>query len=170
MPISDIQAVIESAKARGRKPLQRFLRRRMPDASEERIQEAVEVAAETIESVPILLARAAQEARKRGLESVVMPLLEEVERYFIRPVDLIPEMTQGLAGLLDDTYLVLRMLQGLEQGPRPFLDWDLDEPVELLRSFVGQEIARKLDSIALAALTNVSGELDAVWEELAQEA
>lgn len=170
MSISDVQAVIESAKARGREPLERFLRRRMPDAPEERIQEAVDVAAETIESVPVFLARAAQEAEEQDLEEVVRPLLQRVETYFVRPVDLIPEMTQGLAGLLDDTYLVLRMLQRLDRGPRPFLGWDLEEPVALLRSFVGREIGRQLDDIALSALREVEGDVRALWTELAPEA
>lgn len=170
MAITNVQAVIESAKARGQEPLVRFLRRRMPGATDERIQEAAAVATETIEAVPVFLARAAQEAEERDMEPVVSPLLRRMETYFVRPVDLIPEMTQGLAGLLDDTYLVLRMLQGLDQGPEPFLGWDLDEPVELLRALVGEEVGRKLDAIALAALEEVSGELNRVWRELSAQA
>ena len=46
-----------------------------------------------------------------------MPLLEHAARYFINPVDLIPEMTKGMAGLLDDTYLALRILENLNVRP-----------------------------------------------------
>jgi len=169
MSLEDVQAVIDSAKARGREPLEEFLRDRMPEADDERIEEAADVAVETIEVVPIFLARAAQAAEERGLEDVVEPLLHRVETYFVRPVDLIPEMTQGLAGLLDDTYLVLRLLQGLDQGPRPFLDWELDEPVQLLRTLVGPEIARELDAIAFEAMQESMLSLSRVWDGLAAE-
>lgn len=165
MSLTDVEAVIESAKARGPEPLLRFLRRRMPDASEERIEEAAEVAVETIEAVPVFLARAAQEAEARELEEVVGPVLSQLELYFVRPLDVIPEMTQGLAGLLDDTYLVLRMLQGLDRGPEPFLGWDLNEPIQLLRSLMGDEVGRQLDAIALRTLEEASGDLEGAWGE-----
>ncbi len=142
----------------------------MPEADDERIEEAAEVAVETIESVPVFLARAAQEAREREMEDAVFPLLRRVQEYFIRPVDLIPEMTQGLAGLLDDTYLVLRLLQRLDRGPEPFLDWDLDEPVRLLRSMVGDEIAHRLDAVAFEAMQEVTASLSRVWTRMATEA
>lgn len=170
MSLQDVHAVIESAKARGRDPLMRFLRERMPDAKEERIREATSVAVETIEAVPVFMARAAQEARERGLEEEVLPLLARVEEYFVRPVDLIPEMTQGLAGLLDDTYLVLRLLQRLDEGPEPFLDWDLEEPVHLLRTLVGREVAGRLDGMAFEAIQEMTIPLSRVWDELATEA
>lgn len=170
MSLRDVQAVIESAKARGREPLEDFLRDRMPGADDERIQEAADVAVETIEAVPVFLARASQEAESRDMADTVEPLLRRVETYFVRPVDLIPEMTQGLAGLLDDTYLVLRLLQGLDQGPEPFLDWELDEPVRLLRSLVGREIARELDAIAFEAMQGAMVTLSKIWDGMATEA
>lgn len=170
MSLKDVEAVIESAKARGVEHLEGFIRRRVPGITEPKVQEAAEVALEIIESVPIFLARASQEARSRNMVRVVQPVLDHAERYFLRPVDLIPEMTHGLAGLLDDTYLVLRVLQNLDRGPQPFLDWDLDFPVAFLRSLVGDEIGTKLDAISLAALQDVSQQLAMVWEQAAHEA
>jgi hypothetical protein len=79
-------------------------------------------------------------------------------------------MTQGLAGLLDDTYLVLRILQNLDKGPKPFLDWDLDFPVAFLRGLVGEEIGGKLDTLSIAALEDVSQHLTILWEQVAHEA
>ncbi|MBM4183173.1 MAG: DUF1232 domain-containing protein [Gemmatimonadetes bacterium] len=132
--------------------------------------EAAEVATEIIDSIPIFLARARQEALSRGLEGVAGPLLDQAERYFLRPVDLIPEMTQGLAGLLDDSYLVIRTLQNLDKGPQPFLDWDLDHPVHFLRRLIGAQIAQRLDKIALDAMREVSAHLSEAWSKLAHEA
>ena len=169
--LTDIQAVIESAKARGgMEALERFIRRRLPEAEEAEVEEAAEVAVEIIESIPIFLARARQEAAQRGLQSVVGPLLDHAERYFLQPVDLIPEMTQGLAGLLDDSYLFIRILENLDKGPEPFLDWDLKHPLSFLRSLVGLDVSRALDAIAAEAMHAVSAHLNELWARMSHEA
>jgi len=168
--LADIQAVIASAKARGTGSLGKLVRRRMSHASEPEQDEAIQVAVEIIETVPIFFARARQEAEERGMKSLVDPVLERAEAYFLRPVDLIPEMTQGLAGLLDDTYLVIRMLQSLDRGPRPFLDWDLDHPAMFLRRLLGEPIARRLDQLAGEAMQEASSNLSRLWATVAQQA
>ena len=170
MSLDDIQAVIDSAKARGVTPLEGFIRQRVPNMTEDKIRETAEVAVEIIESVPVFLARASQEARSRKMVRTVQPVLDHAERYFLRPVDLIPEMTMGLAGLLDDTYLVLRILQNLDRGPEPFLDWDLEFPLAFLRGLVGQKIGSQLDTLSVAAMEEVSQQLSLVWEQVAHDA
>ena len=116
--LPDILAIIESAKARGgTEALRKFIAKTLPESEESEVAEAAEVALEIIESIPIFLARARQEAQARKLSSVVNPLLEHAERYYLQPMDLLPEMTLGLAGLLDDSYLVIRILENLEKGP-----------------------------------------------------
>ena len=170
MRINDIQAVIASAKSRGVEPLQRYVRTRLHDATEREAREAAELAIEIIESVPLFLARADQEADERRLAQVIDPILEHVERYFLQPVDLIPEMTHGMIGLLDDTYLVLRILQNLDRGPDRFLDWQLDEPLQFLRRLVGEEIARKLDERSLDAMQQLAPEVERFWGELSHPA
>ena len=169
--LTDIQAVIESAKARGgMDALERFIQKRLPEAEAAEVREAAEVAVEVIDSIPIFLARARQEAEERGLRTVVGPLLDHAEHYFLQPVDLIPEMTFGLAGLLDDAYLLLRVLENLDKGPERFLDWDLDHPLHFLRSLVGRDIARKLDLLAANAMHQVSAHLDELWKRMSHEA
>jgi hypothetical protein len=170
MSLQDIQAVIDSAKARGIDQLEDYIRRKVPGMPASKVEEAAEVAVEIIESIPIFLARASQEARNRQMVKIVQPVLDHAERYFLRPVDLIPEMTQGLAGLLDDAYLVLRILQNLDRGPQPFLDWDLEFPVAFLRGLVGEDIGGKLDAISIAALQDVSQNLTLLWEQVTHEA
>ena len=170
MSLEDIQAVIDSAKARGIDHLEGFIRQRLPGMPEPKVKEAGEVALEIIESVPIFLARASQEARNRNMVRMVQPVLDHAEHYFLRPVDLIPEMTLGLAGLLDDSYLVLRILQNLDRGPEPFLDWDLEFPLAFLRGLVGKEIGLKLDAISLAAMEDFSQNLSLVWDQVSHEA
>jgi uncharacterized membrane protein YkvA (DUF1232 family) len=168
--LEDIQAVIDSAVARGDEPLRRFVAKRLPEASEDEVEEAAAVAQEVIESVPILLARASQAARDKNLEPVVDPLLAHATRYFLQPVDLIPEMTQGLAGLLDDTYLIFRMLENLEKGPERLVAWDLDHPIRLLRRLLEPAMARQLDAIALLAMQEVEHQLSAFYDEMGHPA
>ena len=120
--LKDIQAVIDSAKVRDDGKLEEFIRRSSPDSTDEEIAGTAKVATEVVEMVPIVLAAAAQCARELGLTSVVTPVLEHATRYFVNPVDLIPEMTQGMAGLLDDTYLTFRILENLNRGDPPLME------------------------------------------------
>jgi hypothetical protein len=174
-PLDDMLAVIESAKARGvgadgLDALEAFIANALPGASATEVAEAARLALEIIETVPIFLARARQEAGTRGLEQVVIPLLERAERYFLKPIDLIPEMTHGLPGLLDDAYLVIRTLQSLDRGSEPFLDWDLDAPVLFLTRLLGPSMTGRLDAIAGEALDDLSDRLDDLWNRTAHRA
>ena len=169
--VPDVLAIIESAKARGGiEALERFIRRALPEAKEAEVTEAAEVALEVIESVPVFLARARQEADERGLTSVVYPLLRHAERYYVQPMDLIPEMTQGLPGLLDDSYLVLRIIANLDKGPQRFLDWDLEYPSRFLSRLMGPAITQRLDRIADQAMEEVSTQLADLWQKMAHHA
>ena len=79
-------------------------------------------------------------------------------------------MTQGLTGLLDDSYLVIRILENLEKGPEACLDWDLDYPVRFLERLIGRSIAQRLDLIALQAMEDVSINLAELWQEMSHSA
>lgn len=157
MNLEEIQAVIDSAKARGTDVLENYIRERMPNASDSEVREAAEVALEIIETVPIVLATASQEAADRKLASVVQPVLDRAARYFMHPMDLLPEMTLGLPGLLDDAYLLLKILQALEEGPNPLVEWDLDHPTEFLRRLLGEKIGQQLDAVAALAIEKMAG-------------
>ncbi len=170
MNFDDLQAVIASAKARGQEPLDRFLKERLPDSSDDELQETAEVSIEIIESIPVFMAAAKQAASEQNLSVVVDPLLEKAATYFMHPVDLIPEMTQGLAGLLDDSYLVLRILSNLEKGPKPLVDWDLDYPTAFLRRLIGEKIAKQLDAMSLMAFDEATGSVRGLWSQDAHEA
>ena len=169
--LPDILAIIESAKARGGvEALRKFIAKTLPESEESEVAEAADVALEIIESIPIFLARARQEAQARKLESVVNPLLNHAETYYLQPMDLLPEMTLGLAGLLDDSYLVIRILENLEKGPEVFLDWDLDYPARFLRRLIGPGVAQKLDAIAIQAMQDVAARLGEMWSQLSHPA
>lgn len=169
--LPNVLAIIESAKARGGiDALERFIAKALPDAEQGEITEAAEVALEVIESVPVFLARARQEGEERSLSSVILPLLDHAERYYMQPMDVIPEMTQGLPGLLDDSYLVIRIIQNLEKGPERFLDWDLDFPAQFLARLMGPRVTQQLDRIAQQAMIEVSTQLNELWERMSHPA
>jgi hypothetical protein len=151
-------------------PLRRWVRRRLPEATDAEVRDGADLALEIIESIPLFLARGHQEAEERHLDGVVGPILEHVERYFLQPMDLMPEMTQGLVGLLDDSYLVLRILENLDRGPDRFLDWDLAHPLHFLRRLVGEDIARKLDERSLDAMSEISQDVDRYWDQISHRA
>ncbi len=163
MKLDEIQAVIDSAKARGPDRLAIYVRGRLPDVPEAEVLDTAELLLEIIESVPLVLAAAAQEAEDRGLGHVVQPVLDRATRYFLHPVDLMPEMTLGLPGLLDDTYLVFRILQVLEEGPEPLVEWDLDHPTKLIRKLLEDSIGQQLDAISSLAFAEVADDVRQSW-------
>ena len=163
MNLEEVQAVIESAKARGPDELAIYVRGRLPDASETDVQDAAAVLLEIIESVPLILAAAARGAEEQNLSHVVQPVLDRAVRYFLHPLDLMPEMTLGLPGLLDDTYLVLRILQVLEEGPEPLVDWDLDHPTSLIRNLMEESVGRELDAISALAFEDIIDDVRQTW-------
>ena len=77
-------------------------------------------------------------------------------------------MRQGRAGLLDDTSLVLRILENLDRGPSPFLDWELSEPLMFLRWLVGESVAVQLDAMSGTAMTELSDQLSVIWNRMAE--
>jgi uncharacterized membrane protein YkvA (DUF1232 family) len=168
--IDDVKAVIDSAKARGTESLEVFVRSHRPELSDEVVAARATQALQLIEDIPRLLDGMRAAARGRDLESVVDPVLEHTTRYFLAPIDIIPEMTKGLAGLLDDAYLVYRTLQHLEGGPGTLLDVDFDAPVAFLRGLVGERIAATLDGAAVQTLEAVSERVTRAWAAMASEA
>ncbi len=163
MKLEEIQAVIDSAKARGIHQLETYVRGRLPKASDQDIHDTAEVLVEIIESVPLVLAAAAKGAKQRNLGHIVQPVLDRAARYFLHPVDLMPEMTLGLPGLLDDTYLVFRILQVLEEGPEPLVEWELDHPTSLIRSLLEDTIGQQLDAISALAFEEVADDVRQSW-------
>ena len=170
MNLQDLNAVIDSARARGTGSLDRWVRERLPEANDAQVEEAVITAVEIIDSVPIFLARAHQAADEKGVTRVVSPILDRAVSYFLTPLDLIPEMTQGMAGLLDDAYLVLRIIKNLDRGPQPLLEWELDEPIRFLKRLVGPDVSSRLDDYSLHSMQEAEIEFQRYWDAMSAQA
>lgn len=170
MDLSDVNAVIASARARDGDSLVRFLEGRLPESPESEILDAASLCEEIIDSLPVFLARAWQAAGERHVETVVEPILEQATAYLLSPVDVLPEMTLGLAGLLDDAYLVLRLLEHLDGGAEDFLDWQLKEPLTLLRRILGPDTVAQLDAHVAAYVDRAEAHFAEAWASFSAQA
>lgn len=168
--MEDVKAVIESAKTRDTGQLEALLRTRFPEGDEEQITEGIKSVTAIVDSVPALLALADAEAERRGISRMVRPVLGRAVRYFVAPLDIVPEMTQGMAGLVDDAYLALRLIEHVNSGPQRLIGWEFDEPLQLLRGLLTSDVRAQLDRESFAALDAVSDEVAEVWGALAREA
>ncbi len=168
--LEDVHAVIESAKARDDGRLAAAVQARVPGADQETVRQMSASALATIESIPALLVLADDEAQRLGVTRVVRPLLGYAVRYFVEPMDVVPEMTKGVAGLLDDAYLSLKILEHINQGPTPLFTWEFDSPLRFLRELLGPDVARQLDDRSIAALGEIKEQVTEVWSALARPA
>jgi len=110
-----------------------------------------------LEQVPEFIDALAETAADAHVASVVTPILEAVQEYFLDPDDVVPD-SHGILGLLDDMYIALSLLQAVSEQYREFtghalLDVDLTPSIEAVRPlFQGKRIAA-LDARIQAALS-----------------
>ncbi len=155
--VTGIEAVIDSAARRDEGRLKTYLRDRLPkQPTDEELEEACTTAMECIQLVPTVLKSVSLAGKEKGLSTSVEPLLQYVVTYFVAPIDLIPEMTQGLAGLLDDTYLALKLVHSLNQTEEPLEDANYELPLAFLESLIGSKVAQSLDNYTWEALKEIA--------------
>lgn len=169
--VADVRAVIESARARdGEEALRAYVARRNPEADADGVARLTAEASASIDAIPDLLRRAHREAEERDVGHVVGPLLERAERYFLKPIDLMPEMTHGLPGLLDDAYLVVRTLGHLEYEDGPFLNGEVERMTPFLRDLLGEPLAERLDGIVREEIAALSERFEESWDRTSHKA
>ena len=110
----------------------------------------VKLIQEYVEHAPAFLEAAATAAEQAGITGQVMPLLEVAEQYFLSPLDIIPDH-MGLAGLMDDAYLVHMLIQGIsqqyqQQTGNPLLEIDTTAANAAIRVLIGEPHASALDA------------------------
>lgn len=103
-----------------------------------------------IEHVPALLEQMLAVAKKQEILNQVIPILEAAEKYFIAPGDFIPDRL-GLLGLMDDAYVVHRLIQSIsdmyrEQTGFSILNVDMTAVNDMVRELVGEPHASLLDA------------------------
>ena len=128
-----------------------------PQDREQAAQSILESWRVQLEQVPEFIDALAETAADAHVASVVTPILEAVQEYFLDPDDVVPD-SHGILGLLDDMYIALSLLQAVSEQYREFtghalLDVDLTPSIEAVRPlFQGKRIAA-LDARIQAALS-----------------
>jgi len=128
-----------------------------PQDREQAAQSILESWRVQLEQVPEFIDALAETAADAHVASVVTPILEAVQEYFLDPDDVVPD-SHGILGLLDDMYIALSLLQAVSEQYREFtghalLDVDLTPSIEAVRPlFQGKRIAA-LDARIQVALS-----------------
>lgn len=105
---------------------------------------------EYVEHAPALLDHIAESARKAGVYQHIYHILDEAEQYFLQPFDLIPDHL-GLLGLIDDAYVVHKIIQELSsrfqsQTGHALIPSDVTQANLVMRNLIGEPHASTLDN------------------------
>lgn len=119
--------------------------------SEEQAQAIVDAVRTYIKLVPHFLEQGSAAARGAGIQNEMEQVLAELETYWFKEDDVIPDRF-GLGGILDDAYASLVLLQGMSDyvkktGGRSFLERDLTDVNQGIRKVLGLEAASQLEQM-----------------------
>lgn len=117
--------------------------------SKQEIQGAVSFAREYVEHVPYYLEQGDSAAKQLGLAAEMGEMLRELEAYWFKANDIIPDHL-GLMGLTDDAYASLLLLQSLSDYcqatlGRPLLQQNLTQANQAMRQLIGEQAASLLE-------------------------
>jgi uncharacterized membrane protein YkvA (DUF1232 family) len=127
-----------------------------PQDREQAAQSILESWRVQLEQVPELIDALDEAGADARVASVVNPILEAVQKYFLEPDDAIPD-SHGILGLLDDMYLALSLLQSVSERYREFtghalIDVDLTPSIDAIRPLFQPRRIAALDARIQAAL------------------
>ncbi len=132
------------------------------------VDHAVEAVRGFIGSAPTVLEATMEAAREAGIEDQVRPIFETALSYMEEEGDFIPDSI-GLAGLLDDAYLIHGLMQEISERHRAMQGRSLLPPgtFDLMRDIkrlIGEPTATRLDVaiVAFARRQNVRETIDQI--------
>ncbi len=113
------------------------------------VKEIVKFMCDYASCVPEILENLASAAGKAGMTAELSAPISVIEDYFFNPYDVIPDQI-GLAGLMDDAYLAMQIIQNFsntykEQTGRLLLEHDFTNANILVRNLIGEPYASQLD-------------------------
>jgi uncharacterized membrane protein YkvA (DUF1232 family) len=110
------------------------------------VRPAVDRVMAIVEGIPGLLESVADAAMTRGIGLMVQPLLDHAADYFRDPTDHAPEAAYGVAGLLDDAYLALSLVNLIHENFEPLVESDVTGQLAVLRQLLEPELMAELDA------------------------
>lgn len=158
-----LQRTIGQAKLGNTERLEDFIARAGSlDARE--VPAAVARAMGIIEGIPDLLDAVSEAALSRGIGLMVQPLLDHAAAYFVDPTDHAPEAAYGVAGLLDDAYLALSLVNLIHDTYEPLVPGDVPDQLAFLRRLLGPELVADLDGETGRALVKLARTVSSLRE------
>lgn len=138
------------------------LRRRLEELSElsdvdrSALDRLVEHIGVYIGETPDLIDACNDAAIEADIEPLVGPILQVAARYFVTPIDFIPDRA-GLFGLLDDAYLSRSLIEKVStlfaaHTGTPLLPFDLAAANAMVRTIIGEPVATQLDEAVATTL------------------
>lgn len=109
-----------------------------------------------VEGIPGLLEDVADAAITRGIGLIVQPLIDHAADYFRDPADHAPESAYGVAGLLDDAYLALSLVNLVHENFEPLVEANVAQELSVLRGLLEPELVAELDAEVGRALLKLA--------------
>lgn len=109
-----------------------------------------------VEGIPGLLEDVADAAMTRGIGLIVQPLIDHAADYFRDPADHAPESAYGVAGLLDDAYLALSLVNLVHENFEPLVEANVAQELSVLRGLLEPELVAELDAEVGRALLKLA--------------
>ncbi|MEM1184581.1 MAG: YkvA family protein [Planctomycetota bacterium] len=138
----------------------------------ERTEAVVGVIRAYVEAMPEVVDAAVNAAEQAGVRDSIEPMFVTALAYVEEDLDFIPD-SLGLAGLVDDAYLVHNLMQEMSQRHRALTGKDLVPPAassesQRIRRLIGEPTATRLDVavVAFARRANVKEVVEQVCERI----
>lgn len=128
------------------------------------VGKVIDFVTQYIEHAPDVLEKVAESARRNGTEADIRPLMDAIEEFFLAPDDIIPDQF-GLAGLLDDAYLVYTLLQSFAneyktQSGESLWPIEADAANLFIRNLIGRPFVSLLDQHVSKVIDGLKGSRD----------
>lgn len=141
-------------------------------AAEARTDATLGAIAAYIEAMVNVIDETLAAAGRAGVADDMRPIFETAITYVHEDVDFIPD-SLGLAGLIDDAYLVHGLMQEISQRHRALIGKDLLPPeyfaeTQRVRRMIGEPTATRLDVaiVAFARRHNVRNTIQQIFERI----
>lgn len=157
MNIDDIKAQVEKALAHEARTgeLATHIRTTLGDKGDDaRVQSLVGTLREFVSSMPAIIESTLAAADAAGAKEFVEPVFGRALSYLSEEGDFIPDEI-GLAGLLDDAYIVRELMQELSHRHRmvtghPLIPNDMGAVNQRVRRMIGEPTATRMDAAIIA--------------------
>lgn len=174
----DIAAAVEHERTTGTlaKLVRQAYQKHKPglpaDDLESRVSNAVKAIQAYVEAMPTVIRSTLEAAEKTGEAEHIRPIFETALSYVAEDVDFIPD-SLGVAGFVDDAYLVHQLMQEISQRHaaitgKPLIDTGFSMDTQRMRRLIGEPTATRLEVavVAFARRHNIRETIDSIIQRI----